>query len=61
VAIPVILATLAFLAARWAFRERREISVFRTEDAFHGAVALSRRESEKKIVGHKGNVVALKQ
>jgi hypothetical protein len=50
VVIPVILATLAFFAAGEVFRVGREISVFR-KDAFHGAVALSRRVSEKKIVG----------
>jgi hypothetical protein len=50
VVIPVILAILAFFAASEAFRVGREISVFR-KDAFHGAVALSRREFDKKIVG----------
>jgi hypothetical protein len=49
VVIPVILATLAFFATSEAFGVGREISVFR--DAFHRAVALSRREFEKRIVG----------
>jgi hypothetical protein len=50
VIIPVVLATLAFFAASEAFRAGREISVFR-KDAFHVAVAISRREFEEKIVG----------
>ena len=48
--IPVIFAALAFAAASEAFRVGREISVFR-KDVFHGAMALSRTESEEKIVG----------
>jgi hypothetical protein len=60
VVIPVIFAALAFAAASEAFRVGRETSVFR-KDAFHGAVALSCRELEEKIVGLQRNVVALKQ
>jgi len=60
VVIPFILATLTFFSASEALRVGREISVFR-KNAFHWAVALSRRESEKMIVALQGSVVALKQ